>query len=204
MLISGMLNMGTKINLSNCLKIAVLVSTLIAGVAAAMTIVHYVIPNEIDPLPPNITVRNVDDVSCFTSEDGYQYQWNINIPIYVRIIARNPSDISLENFSFVRNEAIDSILVSGMADKTDIDPILPYQKRVLPTDSDVSIELPVVITAWVQGGYGLIYGKITKERLGTITFNVTITDLTTGKSDTKLIEKNVFWVRDESVEPLWY
>lgn len=170
---------------------------------AVISAVHTLYPKVVDPLPPNITVKNVGDVSCFTSEDGYQYRWSINIPIDVRIIARNPSDISLENFSFVKNEAIDSILVSGMADKTDIDPILPYQKRVLPTDSDVSIEFPVVITAWVQGGYGVLSGEVTKERLGTITFNVTITDLTTGKSDTKLIEKNAFWVHYGSVEPLW-
>lgn len=166
-------------------------------VILALSCSVYVITKVSEPLPPDVKIQKVGDIQIQAQKGDYSYNWRVTTPISLRIIVRNPSDITINNFNFSRDLSKDSIFVTSQAGETNVTAFIPESKRVLSTDSDVTINLPMEINAWIAPGHGMFnFGKITKEKIGEIKFNVTITDLDTGKTDTESVTKDVIWIYD--------
>lgn len=156
----------------------------------------YIATKVTEPLSPEITITNVGDVIANTSgKESYKSEWDVSLPIYIRVVARNPSDISIENFNFTRNTDIDYIFFQ--ARETNVTPTIPDLQRVQVSDSVIKLNFPLKITARVQPSHNSYFG-ITRDKIGDCSFDITIRDLTTRKTSTISVKKEVMYVYDNS------
>lgn len=147
------------------------------------------------PAPPPLSLEliSIGDI-VVNAGNGYTNKWNFTLPVQLHLVTWSKSDLRVSNETFEANPAIKSILVQGMERKTSVSISKRLVKGVDADDRDVTLSIPLEIVAWVKGGHGSIFGE-TREKIGKFSFAINLVELSTNRTKSITLSKDVFWSR---------